>query len=309
MHTFWSDFIQSPLELYESRALRFREDNRADWLPAMGAADGMRVLEIGCAGGLLLHRLKQALPHIDAVGLDRDDNHIAFAKAKSEELGIPCTFVVGDALALPFPADSFDLCYSHTVIEHVPAGPFLAEQYRVLRPGGRIAVLSVRTQLNLSPESWKPVEGEEKALLDKLWAGVDMSLDKQHGVAQYGLSESEIPGALEAAGFAQVDVAMRCLLAYAPDNAGTPPELAQRQINENRIGTLESMRKALRRNPHGLTDAEVERLTALIHARYDRRLAQYRQGEKQWDMATSTVLVATGVKQGKERAARDKQTA
>ncbi len=297
MSKFWSECIQTPEELYASRELRFREDNEADWLPAMRAQNGMRVLELGCAGGLL-HRLKAALPGIEATGIDLDENHIAFARQKTEQLGLDCRFEVGNALALPFAENSFDLCYSHTVIEHVPAQPFLREQRRVLAPGGRAAVLSVRSNLCLHSENWRPPSGEEQELLDKLWAGVDMGVDREHGVAQHEPGVSGIPRALEEAGFSRVDVRMLSLMRYAPDSADVPPELAERQINETRLSTLESVRKALRRNPGGLTQPELERLATLIHARYDARLAQYRRGEKQWDLATSAVLVVSGTKEG-----------
>ena len=43
--------------------------------------------------------------------------------------------------ALPFPADTFDVCRAARVLEHLPdAAPALAEMVRVTRPGGRIVV-------------------------------------------------------------------------------------------------------------------------------------------------------------------------
>lgn len=97
MNTIWSDYIQSTVELYASRELRFREDNISTWLPPVRVKDGMRILEAGCAGGLLLHRIKTALPGVTAVGLDRDSGHIAFARNKTLELHLDCEFVEGDA--------------------------------------------------------------------------------------------------------------------------------------------------------------------------------------------------------------------
>lgn len=296
MNTIWSDYIQSSVELYASRELRFREDNIAAWLPVLQASDGMRILEVGCAAGLLLHRIKTALPGVQAIGLDRDSAHIAFARQKTQELGLDCEFVEGDALCLPFAEDSFDLTLSHTVIEHVETQPFLREQRRVLRPGGRIVVLSVRTSLNVAPENWKPVAGEEKELFETLWSGVDMELDRQNDVGKYEMRECDFPKALEQAGFQQIDVSFISLLRYAPDNHSITPELAEKMISENRVSMLESTAKALRRNPDGLTPQQQSRLRELIDDRCDRRLQQYRRHEKLWDMATSTVMVVTGKK-------------
>lgn len=154
MNTTWSDFIQTTESLYVSRSLRFRFDNKDVWLPLMKISENMNVLEIGCAGGLLLHQLKQLLPGIHTTGIDRDDNHINYARRKTSELGLDCKFAVCDAVSLPFDDNTFDLTFSHTVIEHVPPQLFLREQYRVLKPGGIITVMSTRHKLSLLPKNW-----------------------------------------------------------------------------------------------------------------------------------------------------------
>lgn len=82
-------------------------------------------------------------------GLDRDAGHIAFAREKTRTLGLHCDFVNADATAMPFADRTFDVCFSHTVAEHVPHKPFFEEQFRVLKPGGRISVLSVRSRLGV----------------------------------------------------------------------------------------------------------------------------------------------------------------
>ena len=296
MNTLWSDCVQTSEELYESRSLRFRPDNADVWLPSLHAENGMDALEIGCAGGLLLHRVKQLIPGIKATGLDRDDNHISFAKAKTKELGLECDFVVGDATDLPFPDNTFDLTFSHTVMEHVETGAFLREQYRVLKPGGRIVVLAVRTRLNLRAESWKSASGEEQMLFDKLWAGVGKDVDEELKIAAFEMDERDYPAKWAEFGFSKVDVRFFTGLCYAPDNESVSDELAERQIGEMRLSTLESVRKALARNPDGLNAGEREALIALINERYDERLARYRRGEKLWDMVTNTVMSVTGLK-------------
>ena len=178
-NTIWSDYIQSSEELYRSRSLRFRADNATVWLPFLYIREGDAILEIGCAGGSLLHRVKQLIPSVTATGLDRDSGHIEYAKRKTAELELDCNFIVGDALSMPFENDTFDVTFSHTVTGHVPIQPFLAEQLRVLKPGGSVVVLSARTKLGLNVENWKPVEVEEQALFDKLWAAVDKILIKK----------------------------------------------------------------------------------------------------------------------------------
>lgn len=88
--------LQETEELYASRALRFREDNKAQWLDALGVRDGMDVPKVGCAGGVFCHRIQSSLPGTRITGLDRDSGHIADAREKSMQLGLDYAFVEGD---------------------------------------------------------------------------------------------------------------------------------------------------------------------------------------------------------------------
>lgn len=291
----WSQFVQTSDELYNSRALRFREDNRDLWFDAMKLADGMDILEVGCGGGILCHRIKAFLPNAKVTGLDRDTGHIEYAMEKSAELDVDCDFVAGDALGMPFADNTFDACTSHTVIEHVETAGFLGEQYRVMKKGGVISVLSVRTGLNVNPENRKPVGEEESALLDKAWEN-EREFDRNNGIAAYEMKESDFPAALEKAGFKKVSVNFIALMSYAPDNDDISDGLALAQINANRNCTLESLGKALRRNPDCLTADEAERFKELTNRRYDDRIDKYLRGERLWDMATSNVMAVTGYK-------------
>ena len=54
----WSSYIQTTAELNESRGLRFTDKNKALWLDALAVLPGMRVLEVGCGGGMFCHRVK-----------------------------------------------------------------------------------------------------------------------------------------------------------------------------------------------------------------------------------------------------------
>jgi hypothetical protein len=56
--------VQTALELYRSREMRFTDRNKYFWMNAIGVQDGQNILEVGCAGGVLCHKLKQYLPNI-----------------------------------------------------------------------------------------------------------------------------------------------------------------------------------------------------------------------------------------------------
>lgn len=295
MNNMWSTYVQTSEELYNSRAVRFREDNKNLWLSSMRLFDGMKILEVGCGGGLFCNRIKQYLPKCSVIGIDRDTGHIEYAKDKSKELGIDCDFFNGDALELPFDNDTFDACTSHTVIEHIETISFLKEQFRVLKPGGVISVLSVRTGLNISPENFMPTHSEEMTLFNKVW-DKEKEFDKDNGVGSYEMKEFDFPKALEKVGFRQVNVEFISITRYAPDNADCSPELAKMQINTNRLHSLESVNKALRIAPNVLTNKEKNRLLDLTNKRFDERIRKYENGEKVWDIETSCIMVVTGYK-------------
>jgi ubiquinone/menaquinone biosynthesis C-methylase UbiE len=295
LNNLWSQYVQTTEELYHSREMRFNDSNESLWLNAIGVKEGQNILEVGCAGGAFCHRIKQVVPNVKITGLDFDTAHIAYAKTKAAELGLSCQFVNGDATAMPFSDDTFDLCYSHTVMEHVPHGPFLGEQYRVLKKGGRIAALSVRSRLGVKDHYWDLTCEEEKSLLEKAWRGAG-DYDKEHHIGAYEMDEHEYPKELERAGFHNVNVNFFTIVDYAPDNDDVSDKMATGQINNNRLGVLASMQKALNISPDALTEKERSRLLELINGRFDKRVEQYRNGEKLWDFSTKTMLVVTGSK-------------
>lgn len=295
MDTTWSKYVQTTEELYYSRDMRFNDFNKELWLKAIGAKSGDNILEVGCAGGAFCHKLKKYLSDVKITGLDLDAGHIEFARKKSQELGLQVDFVIGDATAMPFADNTFELCFSHTVAEHIPHVPFFGEQYRVLKKGGRIVVLSVRSRLGVKDTNWNLMSEEECTLMEKAWSRAG-NFDAEHNIGAYEMDEHEYPAELEKAGFRNVNVDLFSFVDYAPDNASVSDEMAIKQINCHRLHSLASLQKALNISPDALTKVEREALIKLINDRYDKRIELYKSGVKLWDFSTLAVLVATGVK-------------
>jgi len=295
MNNNWSQYVQTTEELYQSRSLRFHDGNKDLWLSAIGVKNGMNILEIGCAGGIFCHRIKTYLPDAKVTGLDFDSNHIAWAKKKTMELGLDCAFINGDATAMPFADNIFDLCYSYTVAEHIPTDVLLCEQHRVLKPGGRISVMSVRSRLGVKDENWFIRDAEEIKLFEKAWERAG-NFDKDHNIGAYEMTEHDYPKAVEKAGFHDVKVDFLTIVDHAPDNADVSNTMALMQINTQRLHVIASAEKALRIAPDALTDDERQALQGLINERFDKRIEQYKNGEKLWDFSTSTALIASGIK-------------
>jgi SAM-dependent methyltransferase len=107
------------------------------------------ILDAGCGGGGTALSLAEEVSF--AVGLDLDARFRGSGTRLAQEKGISnAAFVQGDGGRLPFPAASFDLVFSHSVIEHVTSAEiYLRECHRVLKEGG-ILYLSTAPYLSLA---------------------------------------------------------------------------------------------------------------------------------------------------------------
>lgn len=294
MNTYWSQYVQKTEELYLSRALKFHQGNIDQWIAVMQLCDGMRILEVGCAGGLLCHLLKKRLPNAQITGLDFDTGHIEYAKKKADELGLQCDFIPGDATELPFEDNTFDTCYSHTVMNFCDPVKFVGEQYRVLKPGGKIVIMDVYNR-GVKPEEWIPTDdNEEKELFDKVWEAA--SANPHSRIRRYENQAEKYFGYLAAQGFQNISIDAVATVKYAPDCDNVSDEMAQAQINDDRISELCSVEKAHKMAPDALSAAEYQTLTDLIHQRYDRKIQQYKNGEKSWEFRIATTVLISGTK-------------
>lgn len=99
--------------------------------------NGARVLDLGCGTGEISQRLLELLPEARLTGVDLEEGHLQRARTRCAGLGDRARFQTADALALPFPAASFDLVVCRHVLQAVPdARRVTAEIQRVLAPGG-----------------------------------------------------------------------------------------------------------------------------------------------------------------------------
>jgi ubiquinone/menaquinone biosynthesis C-methylase UbiE len=116
---------------------------------SLGDVCGLCVLEVACGRGGFIRRLSSAGAR--TYGLDFSFAAVRLAKQKAFEADpvLPACLTQGDAHALPFPPNFFDVVVSCETIEHLPAPlKALSEFYRVTRPGGRL-FLTTPNYLNL----------------------------------------------------------------------------------------------------------------------------------------------------------------
>jgi ubiquinone/menaquinone biosynthesis C-methylase UbiE len=118
-------------------------------LQKLDARPGERMLEIGFGTGHCTLALAKAVGEEGKVsGIDISDGMLAITQARLEKAGLSTRvdLQVGDALHLPFESGSFDGVFMSFTLElfDTPEIPqVLAECRKVLKPGGRIAVVSM----------------------------------------------------------------------------------------------------------------------------------------------------------------------
>ncbi len=120
---------------------RLWKDAMMDWLAPRA---GQRLLDVAGGTGDVAFRFLNRAAGASATVLDMTESMLIAgrARADAEAMADRLTWVVGDAMALPFADNSFDVYTISFGIRNVTRIPdALAEARRVLRPGGRLMVL------------------------------------------------------------------------------------------------------------------------------------------------------------------------
>jgi ubiquinone/menaquinone biosynthesis C-methylase UbiE len=155
----WRDTGSADAATARELAARLERRARADdeveardaYLGLLGIADGQRVLDVGCGSGAVTRAIARRVGDRGvAVGLDPSPALLDVARELAREacLGDRIELYEGSALRLPFPDRSFDAVLCATVLSHVPGGEAaIPELVRVLRPGGRLGVFDMDTDM------------------------------------------------------------------------------------------------------------------------------------------------------------------
>ena len=120
---------------------RLWKDAMMDWL---APRPGQRLLDVAGGTGDIAFRFLKRAPGAAAVVLDMTESMLIAGRqrADAERQAERLDWVVGDAMALPFPANTFDVYTISFGIRNVTrVQDALNEAYRVLKPGGRLMVL------------------------------------------------------------------------------------------------------------------------------------------------------------------------
>jgi 2-polyprenyl-6-hydroxyphenyl methylase / 3-demethylubiquinone-9 3-methyltransferase len=110
---------------------------------------GLRLLDIGCGGGLLCEPMARL--GADVVGADAGERNIPVARIHAERSGLDIDYRHTTAEDLAAAGERFDVVLNMEVVEHVADPPaYLADCARLLNPGG----LMVTSTINRNPKSF-----------------------------------------------------------------------------------------------------------------------------------------------------------
>jgi SAM-dependent methyltransferase len=122
---------------------RAGQDRRLEMVRQWTDTARSRILIVGCGVGAYPAHLIRENPEVYAFDIELD-------RAIEAHEHVPYTHVAA-AEYLPYPDESFDMVFSHEVLEHVQDDrQAIAEKARVLRPGGRAIIFC--------PNRWYPFE-------------------------------------------------------------------------------------------------------------------------------------------------------
>jgi len=151
---------------------------------------GETVLDLGSGGGIdVLLSAKRVGPSGKAYGLDMTDEMLDLARENQCKAGVEnVEFLKGEIEHIPLPDNSVDVVISNCVINlSADKDRVLREAFRVLKPGGRVAISDVVTRGQI------PADVRQNILL---WVGCIAG----------ALEEYEYVGKLAKAGFDGIDI-------------------------------------------------------------------------------------------------------
>ncbi|MGR3567673.1 MAG: bifunctional 2-polyprenyl-6-hydroxyphenol methylase/3-demethylubiquinol 3-O-methyltransferase UbiG [Pseudooceanicola nanhaiensis] len=111
--------------------------------------EGLRLLDIGCGGGLLCEPMARL--GADVVGADAAERNIPVARLHAEQSGLEIDYRHTTAEAMAAAGETFDVVLNMEVVEHV-ADPlaYLTACRQLLKPGG----LHLCSTINRNPKSF-----------------------------------------------------------------------------------------------------------------------------------------------------------
>ncbi len=165
--------------------------------------EGQVVLDLGSGGGIdVLLSARRVGPTGKAYGLDMTDAMLQLARQNQQQAGVSnVEFLKGEIENVPLPDETVDVIISNCVVNlSGDKDKVFSEAFRVLKPGGRLAISDVVSQREVP-------------------ASIRASMEHWIGCIAGALDVSDYRARLEKAGF--MDVSFEITREYRSDEAGS----------------------------------------------------------------------------------------
>lgn len=196
---------------------------------------GERVLDLACATGIVARQVAPVVGHEGAVvGVDINPRMLEVARERAVAEDVDVDWYQGDAAALNFSDDTFDLALCQQGLQFFP------EPVKAMREVGRVLVDGGRVALNV----WQPLERHPvySALLEAEARHLGADVEEVAAPFQFGDAQ-RVRTVMEEAGLQRVQVEERTLIVEFPDpdafvnltimaGAAVVPELAPEDADD-----------------------------------------------------------------------------
>ena len=134
-----------PLHKFNPVRIAYIRDKVAEHFgrdPRVRPFEGLRVLDIGCGGGLLSEPMARMGANV--LGADASEKNIRIAQIHAEQTGVIVDYRAVTAEALAADDEKFDIVLNMEVVEHVSDVPFFIETCSTMvKPGGLMFVATI----------------------------------------------------------------------------------------------------------------------------------------------------------------------
>ena len=166
----WGEFVNLgfflPWDWLQPTNLRMAQERLARRsLKFLGIRRGDEVLDVASGRGRGAYLAATLYPTSKVVGVDLIEDHVRVSRLLYGGM-TNLQFLQGRAENLPFHAETFDCLHSLESAFHFERVSFLREAYRVLRPGGRLAVIDFMWR---SAQSREVLSTKESEIVRSIW--------------------------------------------------------------------------------------------------------------------------------------------